>query len=69
MSEHQKIFTFSFELQHILYVKNSKIVKSKDVVFDNTVIPNLPLGKVFSTTKLHISSLEHGSGFTLHSRL
>ena len=35
MSEHQKIFTFSFELEHILYVKNSEIVKSKDVLFDN----------------------------------
>ena len=35
MSEHQKIFTFSFELEHILEVKNSIIVKSKDVLFDN----------------------------------
>ena len=35
MSEHQKIFTFSFELEHILYVRSSKIVKSKDVLFDN----------------------------------
>ena len=35
MSEHQKIFTFSFELEHKLYVKNSKIVKSKGVLFDN----------------------------------
>ena len=35
MSEHQKIFTLSFKLEHILYVKNSKIVKSKDVLFNN----------------------------------
>ena len=38
MSEHQKIFTFSFELEHILYAKNSKIVKFKDVLFDNNTV-------------------------------
>ena len=40
VSEHQKLFTFSFELEHILYIKNSKIVKSKGVLFDNNTYFN-----------------------------
>ena len=31
----KKMFTFSFKLERILYAKNSKIVKSKEVLFDN----------------------------------
>ena len=37
MSKHQKIFAFSSKFEHILYVKNSKIFKSKDVLFDNNI--------------------------------
>ena len=33
------MITFSFKLEHIiLYVKNSKIVKSKDVLFYNNTL-------------------------------
>ena len=47
MSEHQKIFSFSFELEHIPYIKNTKIVKSKDVLFDNNTRDRIELFQSF----------------------